>query len=167
MTADRYKGYDLARDLERFASRNGFTAPPAYYIVGYFSLKDADGNSVYSDEAHLWCESCGEALMNKAKALLPQEEADDLMLCPTDADGEDTCPHCMECGETLAGSVSSYCVGEEVQHYQDNPIAIDATINPRQAVEIAMICYSAPDDPEVLAIGNAALGAIARMEAAQ
>jgi hypothetical protein len=164
--ARNYAGYDMARALEQFASRQGFEAPTAFYIVGSFNLRDADGKSVYSDEAHLWCEGCAENLLAEAKELMSEKAFDDAghMVCPTDAIGEDTCPHCMKCGETLDGSVSEYCVEEEVAHYLEHPIDPGDPINPRQAVEIAMILSAAPNDKEVLKIGGAALREIKRME---
>ena len=158
-------GFDIARPLEAFAERSGFVAPQAYYIVGEFSLQNADGSSAaYSDEAHLWCRDCADKLLAKAHALMPSAERENHFVCATDPTGEDTCPHCRGCGETLEGSVSEACVGEEVAHYDDNPICDGDMVNPRQAVEIAMILYAAPNDPDVIAIGRAALAAIARAE---
>lgn len=158
-------GYELARALEIFAEAQGFVAPQAYYIVGEFNLTDAEGNSVYSDEAHLWCRGCADTLLARAHAILPPEKHEDNFVCATDARSEDTCPHCMSCGETLDGSVSSYAVSEEVDHYTANPIGDEDTINPRQAVEIAMILYAAPNDADVLAIGRTALARIEALEA--
>lgn len=156
--------FQMARALESFAKRRGFVAPQAFYIVGSFNLKDPDGISVYSDEAHLWCEQCADELLAKAKAILPADKHEDHFVCATAADNEDTCPHCMKCGETLDGGVSSYAVAEEVQHYAEHRISEDDEINPRQAVEIAMILSAAPGDAEVIAIGQAALAAIAKAE---
>lgn len=156
--------HQMAAELEAFAARTGFVAPPAYYIVGTFNLKAEDGSSVYSDEAHLWCRGCADALLSKAKAILPDNEQDDHFVCYTDAYGEDTCPHCMACGETLEGTVSETCVGNEVYHYAENPIGPDDTINPRQAIEISMILIAAPNNPDVIAIGTAALAAIKQLE---
>lgn len=150
----------IATALVTFAEQMGFIAQPAYYIVGSFNLRADDGSSVYSDEAHLWCEDCAKTLLAKALPLLPERERDNHFICITEASGEDSCPHCMSCGETLHGSVSSYAVAEEVDHYHLNPIEPSDNINPRQAVEIAQILYAAPDDQEVLAIGIAALAAL-------
>lgn len=160
MSTESPHGYDLARELEAFARSAGFEAPTAFYIVGQFNLRDADGTSIYSDEAHLWCEACATKLLAKARQLMPLAQREDHLICPTDADGEDSCPHCMACGETLEGSVSAYCVNEEVAHYAEHPIAAGEGVNPRQAVEIAMILSAAPEDEEVLAIGRSALAAI-------
>lgn len=110
------RNFDIARKLEAFAEQHGFIVPPAYYIVGEFNLTDADGKSVYSDEAHLWCRACADKLLARAKKILPKSAHEDHFVCHTDADEEDSCPHCMDCGETLDGGVSSYCVGEEVAH---------------------------------------------------
>lgn len=154
------RGFDIARRLEAYARENGFVARPAYYIAGSFNLRATDGTSVYSDEAHLWCEACATKLLAKAHALMRAEDREDHFICCTDAQVEDTCPHCMDCGETLEGSVSSYCVGEEVAHYAENPIRADDEINPRMAVEIAQILYAAPDDADVIAIGKSALTAL-------
>lgn len=148
-------GFDIARKLERFARRKGFVPPQAFYIVGMFNLKDRNGKSVYSDEAHLWCEPCARKLLNRAHRLMPKEKREDHFICPTDADEEDTCPHCMACGETLDGTVSKYCVEEELAHYAEHPI--DRAVNPRQAVELAMILYAAPNDPAVISLGRSAL----------
>lgn len=161
-----WPGYELARQLEAFAERRGFVAPSAHYIRGEFSLKDADGNSVYSDEAHLWCEGCAEKLLAKAHALMPESEREDHFVCYTDAYCEDTCPHCMDCGETLRGTVSEYCLGEELAYYAEHPIAAGEKINPRQAVELAMVLSAAPENVEALAVGHAALAAIQVAEAA-
>lgn len=150
--------YKMAYELEAWAEQQGFVAPSAYYICGEFNLKSADGESVYSDEAHLWCKDCGTKLLAKAKSLLPAEKQEDNELYRTDATGEDTCPHCMACGETLDGTVSEYCVSEEVAHYREHPIGT-GTINPRQAVEIAQILVAVPDDKDVLRIGRAACAA--------
>lgn len=152
--------YQMAHALETWAQRGGFVAPQAYFIVGEFNLKDPDGNGVYSDEAHLWCRACADELLARAKKILPAEKHEDHFVCATDADNEDTCPHCMKCGETLDGSVSSYAVEEEVDHYREHPIGDDDVINPRQAVEISMILWAAPNDPEVIAIGTKALSQI-------
>ena len=146
--------FSVADRLVDFARRNGYVAPGAYYIRGEFNLRDAAGDSIYSDEAHLWCEPCGSGLLTRALALIPESEREDHFLCPTDADNEDTCPHCMACGETLRGTVSSYAVAEELAHYAEHPIH---GINPRQAVELAQILNAAPDDPAVLALGKSAL----------
>jgi hypothetical protein len=156
--------YQMAHALEAWAERSGLVAPQAYYIVGEFNLTDSDGNSVYSDEAHLWCRECADALLAKAHAILPPEKLEENFVCATDADNEDTCPHCMKCGETLDGSVSSYAVAEEVDHYREHPIGDDDVINPRQAVELSMILWAAPNDVEVIAIGQAALASIAKAE---
>lgn len=86
---------------------------------------------------------------------MPKEKREDHFICPTDADEEDTCPHCMACGETLDGTVSKYCVEEELAHYAEHPI--DRAVNPRQAVELAMILYAAPNDPAVISLGRSAL----------
>lgn len=154
--------YQVAYELERHASLAGFTAPQAYYIVGEFNLKAGDGSSVYSDEAHLWCKPCAEALLTKALPLLPEDEHEDHFVSATDAAEEDVCPHCMSCGETLRGTISAYAVSEEVAHYQEHPIGDGDEVNPRQAVEIAQILSAVPDDEDVLAIGRAALTCIAR-----
>ncbi|MAZ85841.1 MAG: hypothetical protein CML31_05460 [Rhizobiales bacterium] len=156
--------FQMAHALESFAKQQGFVAPQAYYIVGQFSLKDAKGGSIYSDEAHLWCRECADALLSAAKPLLPEETQEDHFVCATDAINEDTCPHCMKCGETLDGTVSKYAVDEEVEHYEANPIGENDTINPRQAVEIAMILFAAPNDQDVLKIGRAALQQIEKGE---
>lgn len=150
-------GFDIARALERYARDKGFVAPQAYYIVGMFNLRERNRKSVYSDEAHLWCRPCAGRLLKRARRLMPRERREDYFICATDADGEDTPPHCMNCGETLEGSVSSYCVQEELAHYLDHPLSADSNINPRQAVELAMVLYAAPDDGDVLALGRAAL----------
>jgi len=157
-------GYDIASKLDAFAHRRGFIEPPAYYIVGEFNLKERNGKSVYSDEAHLWCRECAEKLLKKAHRLMPKERREDHFICATDADNEDTCPHCMACGETLRGTVSSYCVEEELAHYTENPITPDSKINSRQAVELAMVMRAAGEDEEVLTVGRAALIAIAKAE---
>lgn len=154
--------YDMAFALERYASSKGFQAQQAYYIVGEFNLKAADGSSVYSDEAHLWCRPCGEKLLATAHALMDEAKREDHFLSLTDAAEEDTCPHCMACGETLRGTVSAYAVSEEVAHYQESPIGDDDEINPRQAVELAQVLSAAPDDTDVLEIGRAALACIER-----
>lgn len=152
--------FDIARELEAYAEELGFEPPRAYYIVGEFNLREADGSSIYSDEGHLWCKQCAEALLAKAHALMPRAKRKDNFICPTDAAGEDSCPHCMACGETLDGSVSSYAVAEEVAHYAEHPIDPTDVVNVRQAVEIAQILYTAPNDAEVIAIGTSALAAI-------
>lgn len=149
--------YDIARALERFARDHGFVAPQAYYIVGMFNLKTKAGKSVYSDEAHLWCRDCAEKLLKRAHRLMPKARRADHFICATDADFEDTCPHCMACGETLQGTVSSYCVEEELAHYAEHPITDGERVNPRQAVEIAMVVSAAPDDDDALRLGRAAL----------
>lgn len=157
-------GYELARQLEVCAERLGFVAPMAFYIVGEFNLTDADGASVYSDEAHLWCEACADTLLGKAKSLMSQASYDRAghMVCATEASGEDTCPHCMKCGETLSGTVSEYCVGEELAHYAEHPLEVSEEVNARQAVEIAMVLSAAPENAEALALGRTALAAISR-----
>ena len=152
--------YDIARQLEDYAEAHGFVAPQAYFIVGEFNLTDGQGNGIYSDEAHLWCRSCADALLARAHALMPADKREDNFVCATDARGEDTCPHCMACGETLNGSISSYAVGEELAHYAEHPIEPGEAINPRQAVEIAMVLFAAGDSGEALALGRAALAAI-------
>ncbi len=157
MEIDEMDAYQVAIALEEFARTKGFVAPQAYYIVGGFNLKDAEGESVYSDEAHLWCKQCAEALLKKARSILPKSKARDHFVCSTDATNEDTCPHCMSCGETLDGSVSDYAVEEEIAYYLENPITPSDIINPRQAVEIAQILWQAGNDPRVVAIGKSAL----------
>lgn len=150
--------HKMAYELEAWAEQQGFVAPPAYYICGEFNLKTEDGESLYSDEAHLWCKDCGTKLLAKAKATLPAERQEDNVLYRTDASEEDTCPHCMACGETLDGTVSEYAVSEEVAHYRERPIG-NGKINPRQAVEISQILVAAPNDKDVLRIGREACAA--------
>lgn len=152
--------FDIARELEAHAERRGFIAPQAYYIVGEFSITAGDGSSLYTDEGHLWCQACATSLLAKALPLLPAERREDHFICPTDANGEDSCPHCMACGETLNGSISSYAVSEELYHYEQHPISPGEHVNPRQAVEIAMVLYAAPDDAEAIALGRTALAAL-------
>lgn len=161
-TMDAYK---IAAALEAFAEKQGFVAPPAYYISGDFNLTANDGSSVYSDEGHLWCECCADKLLAKARKILPKSERGNHEVCFTPADSEDSCPHCMDCGETLDGSVSEYCVGEEIAHYLENPIEPDDEVNPRQAVEIAQVMISAGDDERALLLGRSALIAIERTHA--
>lgn len=152
--------YQIATALEAFAREQGFVAPPAHYILGEFNLTAPDGTSLYTDEAHLWCEACAEALIAKALPLLPEAEREDHPIYSTDADGEDSCPHCRACGETLEGSISACAVEEEIDHYSDHPIGPSDTINPRQAVEISQLLWSAPSDERARKIGQAALEAI-------
>jgi hypothetical protein len=156
--------YQVAGALEAYAEAAGFVPPQAYYITGSFNLKDAEGGGVYTDEAHLWCECCADKLLARAKALLPKEKWAEHEITMTYPGQEDTCPHCMECGETLAGSVSDYCVGEEIAHYQDNPIHPEDEVNPRMAVELAQVIAAAYNEhvEPALAIGRSALIAIAR-----
>lgn len=154
--------WQMACELEKFASSAGFTAPQAYYIVGGFNQKAGDGSSVYSDEAHLWCKPCADALLAKALPLLPEDEREDHFVTATDAAEEDTPPHCMKCGETLRGTLSSYAVDEEVAHYHEHPIGDGDEINLRQAVEIVQLLSAAPNDEDVLSIGRAALACIDR-----
>jgi hypothetical protein len=154
--------YEIAAALEAFAEERGFVAPPACYISGSFNLLAEDGSSVYSDEGHLWCECCADKLLAKAMKLLPQEKHDDYEVCGTEAGNEDTCPHCMDCGETLAGSVSEYCVRDEIEHYSENPIEPDDEVNPRMAVELAQVMIAAGNEKDALDVGRAALVAIER-----
>ena len=152
--------YQIASALEVFAKEQGFVPPPAHYILGEFNLTAPDGTSLYTDEAHLWCEACAEALVAKALPLLPEAEREEHPIYRTDADSEDSCPHCRACGETLTGSISDYAIEEEIAHYSEHPINPSDTINPRQAVEISQLLWAAPSDERALKIGQAALEAI-------
>ncbi|NTF18230.1 hypothetical protein G6L37_07405 [Agrobacterium rubi] len=161
--------YQVSAALEEYADEKGFQPAQAFYISGGFNLKDADGASVYSDEGHLWCECCAETLLERAKALLPQEKWEDLEVCATCPSNEDTCPHCMECGETLDGSVSGDCVKDELEHYAISPIDPDDEVNPRMAIELKQVllgAYDEDDQAAALALGRSALEAIARSKEA-
>lgn len=149
--------HDMARELEAFARHNGFVASDAYYILGEFNLRADDGSIVYSDEGHLWCKGCATTLLKLASSLMPGAERCKHFVCMTSADGEDSCPHCMKCGETLNGSISAHAVAEELEHYDEYPIG---AVNPRQAVEIAMVLWAAPESHEALSLGRAALSGI-------
>ncbi len=67
----------------------------------------------------------------------------------------------MACGETLYGTVSDYCVEEELSHYDEHPITPGEIITPRQAINLAMVLSAAPENPAALVVGKAALAAIA------
>jgi hypothetical protein len=155
---------ELAFALESYARESGFEPQQAYYITGDFNLKDAEGASVYSDPGHLWCECCADKLLKRAKAILPEEKWEDHEVWATEPSGEDTCPHCMDCGETLDGTVSDYCVQEELAHYMDNPIDPEDEVNPRMAVELAQVISAAYGEAVegALALGRSAIVAIAR-----
>lgn len=155
---------ELAYALKTYASESGFEPQQAYYITGDFNLKDAEGASVYSDPAHLWCECCADKLLKRAKAILPKGKREDHEVWATEPSGEDTCPHCMDCGETLHGTVSDYCVKEELAHYAENPIDPEDEVNPRMAVELAQVISAAygEDVEAATALGRSALIAIAR-----
>lgn len=159
--------YEIAAALETYAKESGFEPLQAYYISGSFNLEDAEGD-IYTDEAHLWCECCADKLLARAKAVLPEEDRANHEVLWTQPSSEDTCPHCMECGETLDGSVSEYCVGEELAHYAENPIDPEDDVNPRMAVELAQVISAAyGDDVEgAVALGRTALVAIERARAA-
>lgn len=152
--------YQIAAALKTFAEKQGFVAPQAHYILGEFNLTAPDGASLYTDEAHLWCEACAEALIAKALPLLPEEEREEHPIYCTDADSEDSCPHCAACGETLDGSISDYAIEEEIAHYDEHPIQPGDTINPRQAVELSQLLWAAPSDERAREIGLSALAAI-------
>jgi hypothetical protein len=154
--------YDASEALEVFAKENGFSAPQAYYISGSFHLKDEKGGTVaYSDESHLWCECCADNLLEKVKATLTKAECSDLEIRATRASCVDTPPHCMECGETLRGTLSDCCVEDEIAYYLANPIDPEDEVNPRMAVELAQLIWAAGDREDALLIGRAALVAIA------
>ena len=157
--------YEIAAALETYARDSGFEPAQAYYITGVFNLKDADGASVYSDPAHLWCECCADKLLARAKAILPEDKWEDHEVWSTYPGSEDSCPHCMDCGETLAGSVSDYCVKEELAHYAGEPIDPEDEVNPRMAIELAQVISAAYDEQDKAAainLGRSALVAIAR-----
>lgn len=147
--------YEIERALDKFAKKQGFRPADAYYIVGEFNLREPNGESVYSDEAHLWCEECADKMLARAHALMDEESREDHFVCAVNATGEDSPARCSSCGAVLDHTLSSYGVASELDHYRANPIK--SPISGGEAWEIARIIEAAPDDEEALALGRAAL----------
>jgi hypothetical protein len=150
-------GYEIADALDKFAEEQGFRPADAYYIVGEFNLREPNGKSVYSDEAHLWCHKCAVKHLSRARRLMPRERRADHFICHTDARGEDTTRACMRCGKRLNYSLSKYGVESELEHFAMYPP--HAPIRGGEAWDIARIIEAAPDNEEALALGRAALKA--------
>lgn len=144
--------------LDDFARSGGFRARDPYYIVGEIKCTTAEGEELYSDEAHLWCEDCAKAILAKALPVLPRSERDLHLICMADVgSGEDTPSHCAACGHALDHILTEAGVEYEVDHYASHPVD---KISAAEAFGIARLVESAPTDKDVLAIGRAALRAI-------
>lgn len=150
----------IADHLASFAIEEGWSPPERVYIRGVIRCTTAEGDHLYSDEAMDWCEPCAKHLVRQFldSFVGPLEDPPEVELadpsCPND-----TSAACDGCGETLDHCLSDVGVAEEVRHYIEHPIA-GGIVNRRQAFELSCLIVSAPDDPEVLAIGLAALAAI-------
>lgn len=158
--------WDLASQLMDYASEKGFEPPQAFYISGgEIDVALPGGEKLYSDAGHLWCEDCADATLGKALPLMPESDRKSYSACPTDASGEDTCPHCSLCGTTLSGSISEEAVQDELYAYREDSLGLEEAIKPETAVTIAMLLQAAPGNAEAIAIGEAALAAIAHQAA--
>lgn len=156
--------HEIAWALEKFASGAGFEPEQPFYITGQFRAEPADGIVLYSDEAHLYCESCARDLLEKVFPFLSDDGKQDHEVYMADSSTpEDSPSACAICGSTLRHCLTEGCgVGEELAHYADNPIEPCEIISPDTAYCIAQIVASACGDdiPEAIALGESALAAI-------
>lgn len=151
----RLDGRNMARRFYVFARECGFEARDPFYIQGEFRATLADGTTLYTDEAHLWCEDCAKRLLGRYLAEVYGPYTDEHAIYPVDiSGGEDSPAHCRDCGETLDHLLTDYGVRQEVAHYEEYA---SADVNPAQAWELGCLLDSAPSEPSVMKIGAAHL----------
>lgn len=137
--------WDLASQLMDYASEKGFEPPQAFYISGgEIDVALPGGEKLYSDAGHLWCEDCADATLGKALPLMPESDRKSYSACPTDASGEDTCPHCSLCGTTLSGSISEEAVQDELYAYREDPLGLEEAIKPERRPSRSRCCSGRP-----------------------
>jgi len=152
-----------ARQLDAFAAAHGFEAEPALYITGEVRIPLHNGETLYSDAAHLYCAACADRFLKMVVTLKGPEAERDHPICPTDpGTGEDVPAHCVTCGETLDHSLTREGCAGEIVHYEDTP---SADISPQEAFAIARVLDAAIWDDGLstrgLTLARAALAHIA------
>lgn len=158
MATAQLQPHEIEHALDAFAYGAGFRPGTPFYIVGEFNLTDGKGKSLYSDEAHLWCEPCADQLLALALPLLPSDERKDHFVCEADpSTGEDTPSRCMACGKPLDHVLTSAGVNYELNHYSTYPVT---DISPAEAWGIARLVESEPENAEAIAVARAALDAV-------
>ena len=128
--------HEIAWALEKFASDAGFEPEQPFYITHQFRVDAAEGIAFYSDEAHLYCETCAEDLLEKVFPFLPDEERVDHAVFMADSSSPEDSPlACATCGATLRHCLTDGCgVGQELWHYRENPIEPGDVISPDTAI---------------------------------
>lgn len=157
--------HEIAYALEKFAEDAGFEPDQPFYIRGQFLVRAAQGISLYSDEAHLYCEECANDLWQKAFPFFSDEERKEIEVWASDSSYPVDSPSaCDTCRKTLRHCLSDRTgVDDELAHYDENPIELGEIISPDMAYCIAQIVASAYGDDDVraaIAVGESALAAI-------
>lgn len=150
--------------LDHFAKAGGIVAVRAFYIWGEFKIEHA-GNTLYSDEAHEYCEGCADTLLATVLPLLAADQRDRHRVSSTDLHAEDTCKHCMICGALLDYALNENGVASERDHYE--AVGGSGQLLPGDAFHIARMVEAAPADPSVLRIARAALRRIPKAATAR
>lgn len=136
--------YTLAYQLEAYARSKGFQPSDPYYIAGEIRAKASDGRSLYSDEAHLWCEECAEALLSYARPLMPEDEREEHFVCAVDSSGgEDSPAQCSECGKQLRYWPTNCCIGNELDFYDNDWNDHAEWFDPGDAWNISRVLWGA------------------------
>lgn len=145
----------IVATLDGYARANGVRPVQPHYIWGMFNIEH-QGDTLYSDEAHEYCEQCAEALLLKVLPLLSAEARDDHRMSATDCDSEDTCKHCMVCGKLLDYGLNSFGVRSELEYYEIQ-FRDREGLPPGDAFHVARIIEADPTNPDVLTLATAAI----------
>lgn len=140
--------------LDSFARENGIVPLRPFYIWGEFRV-EWNRETLYSDEAHEYCETCADALLAKVLPLLPEDQREDHRVSATELDHEDTSKNCMICGALLNYALNECGVSSELDHYGAYPPTTD--LRPGDAFHIARMLEAAPANQSVLRLGEAAI----------
>jgi hypothetical protein len=150
--------YEIEKILDRYARDHGVRPEQPYYIWGEFRIAQ-NGQILYSDEAHEYCRSCAEALLDRVLPLLPSERRDDHRVATADCSAEDTCKHCMVCGALLDYGLNDWGVEHELEHYAAE-LPKRSDLSAGEAFHIARLLEAAPFNREVIAVARLALSRI-------
>ena len=140
--------------LDRFAKEGGIVPLRPFYIWGEFRI-EWNGEILYSDEAHEYCETCADALLAKVLPLLPEDQREDHRVSATELHHEDTSKNCMICGALLDYALNECGVASELDHYRAYPPA--GKLHPGDAFHIARMLEAAPANRAVVRLGKAAI----------
>ena len=148
--------HDMSFTLDTFARKSGLYIRQPFYITGEFRCNPGWGDTLYSDSSMLYCEECADMLLTLAFPFLSQDAEYYVESCS--GAEEDTPSACEVCGCVLEYMLTGAGVSYEMDHYRENPP--QAPLSPDDAFAIASVLAAAAYDPEVIALGEAAVALI-------